>query len=173
MCNNWLKFGKLFDYADSVGAKYVATGHYARLERSDAGVSLHRGVDNSKDQSYVLFGIQPEYLDRILLPIGEYQKSEIRDMAEDFGLGRVANKPDSQEICFVSAGQHAAFVSERTQRDTAGEMMTTDGSVVARHDGIQNFTIGQRKGLGVAMGETLFRGQHRCTGQSRRHWKTG
>jgi len=157
MCNNWLKFGKLFDYADSVGAQYVATGHYAQmLTRDDGSVELHRGVDSDKDQSYVLFGVQESHLSRMLLPVGGFKKSEIRTMAEDFGLSRVASKPDSQEICFVAPGQHGKFVSNRAERDTTGEMVTSDGTVVAQHEGIENYTIGQRKGLGVAMGEPYF-----------------
>ena len=156
MCNNWLKFGKLFDYADSVGAKYVATGHYAQLLQSATGdLGIHRGVDQDKDQSYVLFGVRPAYRERMLLPVGGYRKSEIRELAEQFGL-RVANKPDSQEICFVAPGQHADFVARRTGQDTSGEMVTTDGTVVAEHEGIERFTIGQRKGLGVALGEPHF-----------------
>ena len=156
MCNNLLKFGKLFDYADSVGAKYVATGHYAQLlERPSGDLAVHRGVDADKDQSYVLFGVKQKYLSRMLLPIGGYKKSEIRALAEGFNL-RVASKPDSQEICFVAPGQHAEFVARKTGKDTQGEMVTTDGTVVAQHDGIEKFTIGQRKGLGVAMGEPYF-----------------
>jgi tRNA-specific 2-thiouridylase len=154
MCNNILKFGKLFEYADNLNARYVATGHYAQLQSGD-GISLRRGVDASKDQSYVLFGVQAAYLSRMLLPIGSYQKREIRQLAERFGL-RVAGKPDSQEICFVAPGQHADFVAQRRTRDTRGELVTTGGEVVARHDGIENFTVGQRKGLGVAMGEPYF-----------------
>lgn len=155
MCNNWLKFGKLFDYADSIRADYVATGHYAQIQRNDGIVSLLRGVDEGKDQSYVLFGVKRSYLRRMLLPVGDFHKSEIREFAVQFGL-RVADKPDSQEICFVAPGQHAEFVADRRQRDTRGELVTTEGQVVARHDGIERFTIGQRKGLGVAMGEPYF-----------------
>lgn len=157
MCNNWLKFGKLFEYADSVGAEFVATGHYAQLlPGQDGRLALHRGVDRDKDQSYVLFGVPQSRMQRMLLPIGGFQKSEIRSLAEKFGLSRVASKPDSQEICFVAPGQHPAFVAKRTDRDTTGEMVTCDGTVVAQHNGIENFTIGQRKGLGVAMGEPYF-----------------
>lgn len=156
MCNNLLKFGRLFDYADSIGAQFVATGHYAQMVKSEAGeLSIHRGVDGDKDQSYVLFGVKAEYLPRMLLPVGGYQKPEIRALAEKFGL-RVAGKPDSQEICFVAAGQHADFVSKRSGRTTQGKVVTTDGVVVADHDGVERFTIGQRKGLGVAMGEPYF-----------------
>ncbi len=159
MCNNWLKFGRLFDYADQVGAEFVATGHYARLlSPADVGVpELHRGVDPSKDQSYVLFGIQRARLPRMLLPVGDYDKPVIRKMAAALGL-RVAEKRDSQEICFVISGKHGEFIRGRrdAECDLSGEIVTTDGRVVGRHPGIEAFTIGQRKGLGVAMGEPYF-----------------
>jgi tRNA-uridine 2-sulfurtransferase len=152
-CNNWLKFGKLFDYADSVGAEFVATGHYARLQ---SGPSLLRGVDDGKDQSYVLFGIKRRLLGRMLLPVGEFRKPQIREMAAKIGL-RVADKKDSQEICFVTSGKHDEFVRQRRKGvDMSGEIITTDGRVVGTHPGIERFTIGQRKGLGVAMGEPYF-----------------
>lgn len=155
-CNNWLKFGKLFDYADSIDAQFVATGHYAKLhDVSPHGPAIYRGEDTDKDQSYVLFGVERDRLKRMLLPIGKYKKSRIREFANDFGL-RVADKPDSQEICFVAPGQHPRFVANRSSRDTKGEMVTTDGTVVAQHEGIENFTVGQRKGLGVALGEPFF-----------------
>src|SRR5215207_1234928 len=111
-CNNWLKFGKLFDYADSVGAAFVATGHYARLLLMADGPALSRGVDDGKDQSYVLFGIRRELLKRMLLPIGEFKKPRIRELAAKIGL-RVADKRDSQEICFVTSGHHDEFVRQR------------------------------------------------------------
>jgi len=157
MCNNWIKFGRLFDYADSVGAQYVATGHYARLVTGDDRLpTLSRGVDPVKDQSYVLFGIEKQLLPRMLLPIGEYTKPEIRRMAQELGL-RVADKRDSQEICFVPAGDHAAFIRQRRGPSaTAGQIVTSDGQVVGEHDGLERFTIGQRKGLGVALGEPRF-----------------
>jgi tRNA-specific 2-thiouridylase len=157
MCNNWLKFGKLFDYADSIGARYVATGHYARLVAGagSAGPELSRGRDVAKDQSYVLFGIARHLLQRILLPVGGYAKADVRRLAAQLGL-RVAEKRDSQEICFVPAGKHGEFVRRRAASDTSGEIVTSDGRVVGRHAGIEDFTIGQRKGLGVAMGEPYF-----------------
>jgi tRNA-specific 2-thiouridylase len=170
-CNNWLKFGKLFDYADSVGAEFVATGHYARLSvgwavptSSEARESmvgrahptLLRGVDDHKDQSYVLFGIERRLLARMLLPVGEFRKPQIREMAAKIGL-RVADKKDSQEICFVTSGKHDEFVRQRRHGfDMSGEIVTTDGRVVGRHPGIERFTIGQRKRLGVALGEPYF-----------------
>jgi tRNA-uridine 2-sulfurtransferase len=176
-CNNWLKFGKLFDYADGVGAEFVATGHYARIgARRDArgarrdgasrlvpepgGPALFRGVDAAKDQSYVLFGVKRELLGRMLLPVGEFEKPAIRRMAADIGLD-VAAKKDSQEICFVTRGRYDEFVRRRRQRngdarDTSGEFVLTDGTVVGRHGGIEGFTVGQRKGLSVALGEPRF-----------------
>lgn len=154
-CNNWLKFGKLRDYADSVGAQYVATGHYARIEPG-APPALRRGLDDGKDQSYVLFGVERQVLDRVLLPVGGYRKQQIRELARGLGL-RVADKRDSQEICFVADGDHARFVRERRgEVDLAGELVTTEGRVVGRHSGLEQFTIGQRKGIGVAMGEPYF-----------------
>jgi tRNA-specific 2-thiouridylase len=156
-CNNWIKFGKLFDYADSVGAEFVATGHYARLERDAAGEpALLRGRDAGKDQSYVLFGIGRQLLQRMLLPVGDFEKTEIRRRAAALGLN-VAEKKDSQEICFVTSGRYDEFIrARRSETDTAGELVTTDGTVVGQHRGIEGFTIGQRKGLGVALGEPKF-----------------
>lgn len=155
MCNNWIKFGRLFDYADSVGAEFVATGHYARLVAGSDGWSLLRGIDHDKDQAYVLFGIERGLLARMMLPVGGFTKTKIRELATDLGL-RVADKKDSQEICFVTSGEHDQFVRARSLIDTSGEIVTTTGEVVGHHPGIEKFTIGQRKGLGVAMGEPYF-----------------
>lgn len=160
-CNNWIKFGKLFHYADSVGAQYVATGHYARLlfdeNDSNALPQLIRGRDDSKDQSYVLFGIQKSFLKRMMLPIGDYEKTEIRRLASEVGL-RVAEKKDSQEICFVTSGHHDEFVKQRRDASvkTAGNFVDRRGNVLGQHQGIERFTIGQRKGLGIAVGEPIF-----------------
>lgn len=159
MCNNWLKFGKLREYADSVGAEWIASGHYARLDRaaSDDGLpALRRGLDESKDQSYVLFGIEREVLPRVLFPVGDYEKRQIRDLARQLGL-RVAEKKDSQEICFVPDQDYAAFVrGRRGETDLSGEIVTTAGEVVGRHAGIEGYTVGQRKGLGLAFGEPRY-----------------
>ncbi len=157
-CNNWIKFGKLFDYADSVGAEYVATGHYARLQSVDGSEvpALLRGRDQGKDQSYVLFGIARKYLSRMLLPVGDFQKPKIRELAGKVGL-RVADKRDSQEICFVTSGKHDEFVQARRPGiDNSGEIVTTAGDVVGEHAGIERFTIGQRRGLRVALGEPRY-----------------
>ena len=158
VCNTWLKFGKLVDYADSVGARQIATGHYARLvETPDGRLALCRGLDPGKDQSYVLWGIRPEVLVRLQFPVGDYQKEEIRRIAGRLGLRHVAEKPDSQEICFVPDQDHARFIrANRSPQDTSGPIVTTDGRVVGRHEGIEQFTIGQRKGLGVALGEPRY-----------------
>ncbi len=161
MCNNWLKFGKLCRYADEVGAELIATGHYARLESTSVGKALFRGVDPQKDQSYVLFGVERQELERVLLPVGDYTKPQIREIAREIGL-RVAEKKDSQEICFVPRGDYAEFVRDRwaaqgrDELDTSGELVTVEGEVLGRHYGIEHYTIGQRKGLGIAMGEPRY-----------------
>ncbi len=156
-CNNWIKFGKLFDYADSVGAEFVATGHYARLEPTFSGVpALLRGRDDAKDQSYVLFGINKKYLNRMLLPVGDYEKPAIRQIAAELGMN-VAEKKDSQEICFVTQGHYSEFIrGQRESVDTSGDFVSTDGTVLGTHGGIEGFTVGQRKGLGMAFGEPKF-----------------
>lgn len=159
MCNNWLKFGKLLEYADRVGAEWIATGHYARLQPSESlsgPPALRRGLDESKDQSYVLFGIDRETLPRVMFPVGDYRKPEIRELARQIGL-RVAEKKDSQEICFVPDQDYAGFVRHRRgETDLSGEIVTSSGEVVGRHPGIERFTVGQRKGLGVALGEPRY-----------------
>lgn len=158
-CNHWIKFGRLFDFADGLQADYVATGHYARLLRRDDGsVQLHRGLDQRKDQSYALFGIAKHRLARMLLPVGDHDKPSIRGMAAALGLN-VATKRDSQEICFVTRGHHSDFVRARRgsrAASTAGQFVSIDGRLLGEHDGHEAFTIGQRKGLGIALGEPRF-----------------
>lgn len=157
-CNDWLKFGKLAQYADAVGAEYVASGHYARTEVDPAGGNrrLLRGLDAPKDQSYVLFGMSRAALDHTLLPIGSLQKQEVRHIAQELKLP-VFNKPDSQEICFVPNNDYAALVRRRTpDAFRPGEFVTTEGWVVGTHEGHQQFTIGQRKGLRLAMGRPVY-----------------
>ncbi len=148
VCNNWLKFGKLWSYGKHLGADFIATGHYARILNVGGSAELHRAVDPAKDQSYVLFGLRRNILAHLLFPIGGYRKEEIRAIARDARLG-VAEKPDSVEICFVPENDHAAFIRRRRpDLATAGNIVDTAGNVLAAHDGIEKFTIGQRKGLG-------------------------
>jgi tRNA-specific 2-thiouridylase len=157
-CNDWLKFGKLAKYAEAVGAEYVASGHYARVgvDPQTGRPSLMRGLDHKKDQSYVLFGISPEAIAHTLLPIGGFEKHEVRAMAEEFRLP-VFNKPDSQEICFVPNNDYAGLVRRRSpEMFRPGELVTTSGEVVGTHEGHQHFTIGQRKGVGVALGHAVY-----------------
>src|SRR2546430_1127858 len=156
VCNNWLKFGKLWAYGKQLQADYVATGHYARIVTRGGRPELHRAADPAKDQSYVLFGLKRSLLPHLLFPIGGYRKEEIRALAREAGLG-VADKPDSVEICFVPGGDHAEFIRRRRPGlATAGHFVDTAGNVLAEHDGCERFTIGQRKGLGFAAGERRF-----------------
>jgi tRNA-specific 2-thiouridylase len=157
-CNDWLKFGKLAKYAEAVGADYVASGHYARIgaEPSNGEKRLMRGLDHKKDQSYVLFGMTRATLEHTLLPIGDFEKHEVRKIAQDLKLP-VFNKPDSQEICFVPNQDYAALVRRKTpEKFKEGDLVTPDGNVIGRHAGHQNFTIGQRKGVGVAFGHPIY-----------------
>jgi tRNA-uridine 2-sulfurtransferase len=163
LCNNHLKFDQLLRMARQIGADRVATGHYARVDR-DPGSGrwlLKRPADRSKDQTYFLFGLTQEQLSRSLFPLGGMKKAEVRALARSYGLG-LAEKRDSQEICFVPGGEYknflAAYLAEQgeTFPDTAGELVTTDGRVIGRHSGIHNFTVGQRRGLGVATGSPLY-----------------
>jgi tRNA-specific 2-thiouridylase len=157
-CNDWLKFGKLAQYAKAVGADYVASGHYARFGTDPATGkrALMRGLDRAKDQSYVLFGMTRDAADHSLLPIGEYDKADVRKMAEERGLP-VFSKPDSQEICFVPDQDYAGLLKRRSPETIKpGKIVTTDGTVVGGHEGFQSFTIGQRKGLNVALGHRIY-----------------
>ena len=167
-CNDWLKFGKLHDYAQSIDCDYVASGHYARIQRAgsssspampgdgDGPARLLRGRDHRKDQSYVLFGTPRDRLDHLLLPIGDLEKAEVRQIAEEYNLP-VFDKPDSQEICFVPDNDYAGLVKRRTpDRVHEGDIVDAAGNVVGRHEGHQHFTIGQRRGVGVALGHPIY-----------------
>ena len=151
VCNTWLKFGRLWEFARGIDADHIATGHYARVESGPAGPELHRAADPDKDQSYVLWGIGREMLDRLLFPVGGFRKDEIRSLARRAGLTEVAEKPDSVEICFVPDGDHARLIrNRRPELATAGMVVDPTGAVLGQHDGYERFTIGQRKGLGIA-----------------------
>jgi tRNA-specific 2-thiouridylase len=156
-CNDWLKFGRLHDYARQMDASFVASGHYARVDRGDPDrPRLRRGVDHGKDQSYVLFGARPDRLREMLLPIGGMRKSEVRKIAEELELP-VFDKPDSQEICFVPDNDYAGLVRRRsTAGVTPGPLVDTSGRVLGEHGGHQHFTIGQRRGVGVALGYPIY-----------------
>jgi tRNA-specific 2-thiouridylase len=157
-CNNWLKFGRLWEFAQQVDAQYIATGHYARILQDETTNEwgLYRGLDDNKDQSYVLYGIRRELLPNVLLPIGTFQKPDIRRLAGASGL-RVATKKDSYEICFVPDQDYAGFLKRyRGHEGTEGEFVDMQGNVLGSHEGYEHFTVGQRKGLGLAFGEPRF-----------------
>jgi tRNA-specific 2-thiouridylase len=156
VCNNWLKFGKLWSYGKQLQADYVATGHYARIVERNGSDELHRAVDPDKDQSYVLAGLRRSILPHVLFPIGGLCKDEVRAIAREVGLA-VADKPDSVEICFVPDGDHGALIRRRRPAlHTAGMFVDSAGRELAEHPGIENFTIGQRKGLGYAAGKRRY-----------------
>ncbi len=157
-CNNWLKFGKLWDFARQVGADYISTGHYAQTKfvEGESRPALTMGLDLTKDQSYVLFGLPRDLLQHVIFPVGDRTKVEIRELAKQAGL-RVHDKPDSQEICFVPDNDYAGFIRRyRGDVDTSGELVDMTGKVVGHHQGYEHFTIGQRKGLGVTFGSPRF-----------------
>jgi len=163
LCNNHLKFDQLLLTARQIGADLLATGHYARCEfdpERDRWL-LRRAADTAKDQTYFLFGLTQEQLSRTRFPLGNMHKPQVRELARQHGLA-LAEKPDSQEICFVPGGDYKKFIdaylSEQGDSfpDISGELVTTDGKVLGHHEGIHNFTVGQRKGLGVATGSPLY-----------------
>jgi tRNA-specific 2-thiouridylase len=163
LCNNHLKFDQLLIVARQIGAERLATGHYARVAFDEARGRwlLKRPADRSKDQTYFLFGLTQEQLSRTLFPLGDMTKPQVRELAAKHELA-IAEKPDSQEICFVPGGDYKRFIDAylaeggESLPDTAGELVTTSGKVIGEHAGIHNFTVGQRKGLGVATGSPLY-----------------
>jgi tRNA-specific 2-thiouridylase len=155
-CNRAVKMGELFAIADRLGAAKVATGHYARIVWRGDRAELHRGVDRTKDQSYFLSSLSDQQLARLEFPLGESTKAEVRRDALARGLPGAA-KGESQELCFVSTGRYDAFIEERAAgRVRPGPIMDADGQVVGRHGGVHRFTLGQRKGLGVALREPAY-----------------
>jgi tRNA-specific 2-thiouridylase len=167
LCNSHMKFDRLVRLAEEVKATHVATGHYARIARDEESgrFLLLRGKDRGKDQSYFLFELSQGQLARALFPLGDLTKTEVRQIARSFGLD-VAEKPESQEICFIPDGDYASFIERHyedvlgTPRESGsfpgGEIVDSEGRSVGRHDGIHHFTIGQRRGLGIAHSEPLY-----------------
>ena len=163
LCNNHLKFDQLLIVARQIGADALATGHYAQVEFNEKTGRwlLKRPADRSKDQTYFLFGLTQEQLSKTIFPLGRFTKPQVRELARTHGLA-LAEKPDSQEICFVPGGDYKKFLDAYLEEqgeslpDTSGELVTTTGQVIGEHAGIHNFTVGQRKGLGVATGSPLY-----------------
>ena len=157
-CNREIKFGALFNFAEDLGADYFATGHYARIIFEDGRFKLKKAVDERKDQSYVLYNLTAEKLAKIILPLGEFSKAQTRKLAEEINLP-VADKPDSQEICFVPDDDYKNFIANRFPTAHAlqsGDIVDSNGKILGHHNGIANYTIGQRKGMGIAAPQPLY-----------------
>ncbi len=157
VCNPAVKFGAFFDYADSINAEWIATGHYARISKNEEGrMLLLRGMSHNKDQSYFLARLSERLLGRVLFPAGEYTKKEIRGLAARYHLP-VSEKSESQEACFIPDGNVADFIKEKSGRTfPQGDIVDKHGVVLGRHNGIIGYTIGQRKGLGIALGKPAY-----------------
>ena len=160
LCNTHIKWAALLKRADNLGCDYIATGHYANVREENGRYVISRGLDPSKDQSYALWGVQQKHLARTIFPLGNYEKTEIRQMAEDFGLTKVATKPDSYEICFVPDDDYRRFLKDRVdgleEEVSGGKIVDQDGNVVGEHEGYPFYTIGQRRGLDLAMGKPVY-----------------
>lgn len=157
-CNRYVKFESMLNKAVSMGIDYVATGHYAiiKYDEDKKRYLLKKSVTQKKDQTYALYNLSQEQLSRILMPIGEYTKDQVRDKAKEMGMD-VASKPDSQEICFVDDNDYGRFIEENTDKEiTPGYFVDTQGNILGRHRGIIHYTVGQRKGLGIALGKPMY-----------------
>lgn len=156
-CNRCIKFGHLLDEAEALGYPYLATGHYSKLERStDGRYLLRRAADSSKDQTYMLWSLSQKQLSRVLFPLGGMTKAEVRAIAESLGFVS-AQRKDSQDICFIPDGDYAAFIKHHTgERFPEGDFLDENGNRLGRHKGIIHYTVGQRKGLGIALGEPMY-----------------
>lgn len=157
-CNRYVKWESLLRRSMEIGADYIATGHYARIQKLPNGrYTLKKSASVSKDQTYALYNLSQEQLAHTLMPVGDYTKEEIRGIAEKIGL-RTARKPDSQEICFIPDRDYAGFIEKEREGDVPppGNFVAADGTVLGRHRGITHYTIGQRKGLGIALGCPMF-----------------
>ncbi len=156
LCNKAVKFSEMMKIADEIGADLVATGHYCDISVIDGKYIIKRPKDASKDQTYMLYKLTQEELSRTIMPLADYTKEEIRSIAEKIGLA-VAQRPDSQDICFVPDGDYSGFIGRYTGKTyPEGEYVSLDGRVLGKHKGIINYTIGQRKGLGIALGKPAF-----------------
>lgn len=156
-CNRYVKWESLLQRSLEIGADYIATGHYARITQLPNGrYAIRNSVTAKKDQTYALYNLTQEQLKRTLMPVGDYTKEQIREIASELGI-RVANKPDSMEICFVPDNDYAGFIERETGYiSTPGNFVDINGNVIGRHKGIIHYTVGQRKGLGLAMGHPVF-----------------
>lgn len=156
-CNRYVKWESLLERSLGIGADYIATGHYARIEQLPNGrYSIRTSKTSAKDQTYALYNLTQEQLSKTLMPVGDYTKEEIRAIAENISV-RIAKKPDSQEICFVPDKDYAGFIEENIHRTLPrGNFVTADGEVLGQHKGILHYTIGQRKGLGLSLGHPIF-----------------
>lgn len=156
LCNPAVKFRLLAEKADELGIPYLATGHYARIERCSDGVCrICTAESAARDQSYMLYRLGRDILDRLILPLGEFEKSDVRDIAHDIDL-RCADAPDSMEICFIPDGDYSAFIRARGMTPKAGRFIGPDGEELGPHLGVDHYTVGQRKGLGLSAGRPLF-----------------
>ncbi len=156
-CNRYVKWESLLKRSLDIGADYIATGHYARVVQLDNGrYTLKKSATSEKDQTYALYNLTQYQLAHTLMPVGEYTKDEIRNIAKNINL-RVANKPDSQEICFIPDNDYAKFITEYSGKEPEeGNFVTPDGKIIGKHKGIIHYTVGQRKGLNLAMGHPVF-----------------
>ncbi len=156
-CNRYVKWESLLQRSMNIGADYIATGHYASVvQLPNERYALEKSKTDRKDQTYALYNLTQEQLSRTLMPVGKFEKEDIRKMAEKINL-RIANKPDSQEICFIPDNDYGRFIKDYTGKEMeTGDFVDTAGNVVGKHKGIANYTIGQRKGLGLAMGKPVF-----------------
>ena len=157
-CNRYVKWESLLKRSLDIGADYIATGHYAQITELENGrFAIQKSVTSAKDQTYALYNLTQDQLAHTLMPVGVYTKDEIRSMAQKIGL-RTANKPDSQEICFIPDNDYAGFIEREAgdQTPSVGNFVTKEGKVLGQHKGITHYTIGQRKGLGIAMGTPVF-----------------
>lgn len=156
VCNRTVKFKALIEKADEMGVDYIATGHYSKIEKSGERMLLIRPEDKSKDQTYVLYSLTQDQLRRTKMPLSDYTKAQIREIAEELKFSN-ANRPDSQDICFIPDGDYASFIKENCGKEiTEGDYVDINGNVIGKHKGVIHYTIGQRKGLGIALGKPAF-----------------